>query len=115
VTITANLTKVCAECGVEKALHQYYKRDGARDGHRSKCKDCYNAAYGPIVKAWQKANPEKVKAYAKRYKDRLAPAKHDPQVRDAVLAQPYEHGGHRYCTSHARLMPCLPCKRERLH
>lgn len=33
--------KICAGCGQEKALSEYYRREGYRNGIVARCKDCY--------------------------------------------------------------------------
>jgi hypothetical protein len=60
-------------CGVEKPLTDFYAMAGMRDGHRNDCKDCHRAAkraryaedpakYVAMVKRWQAANPDRVRA-----------------------------------------------------
>jgi hypothetical protein len=69
--------KRCRKCGQTRALDDFYRADGGRDGHRTECKDCSlkqrkqwyrdnrerSIAY---VKSWQEANPERVRASAQR-------------------------------------------------
>jgi hypothetical protein len=65
--------KRCRKCGRTKALTEFYREKGCRDGHRPECKARNLAArkawYGKNrereiarVKAWQQANPERVNA-----------------------------------------------------
>ncbi|MDP2643788.1 MAG: hypothetical protein Q8P24_02505 [Desulfobacterales bacterium] len=35
--------KKCCRCGQVKPLAEYGKEGKARDGHKSKCKNCFNA------------------------------------------------------------------------
>lgn len=66
--------KQCRKCGVVKALVEFYRSAGMRDGHRHDCKACnlvakharYMAdpeATKARVKRWQQANPERLNAY----------------------------------------------------
>ena len=66
--------KRCKRCGVEKALDEFYRSPGMRDGHRNDCKACnlagkrqrYLADPGVVkarVKRWQQENPERLNAY----------------------------------------------------
>lgn len=54
--------KVCSKCGEEKSLDEFYKREGARDGHRADCKVCKES----VSKKWKKDNPDKRKEIHKR-------------------------------------------------
>lgn len=74
--------KQCRKCGVVKALDDFYRSAGMRDGHRHDCKACnlqakharYMADPEPAkarVKRWQQANPDRVNAY--RRSRRLEP------------------------------------------
>ena len=74
--------KQCRKCGVVKALDDFYRSAGMRDGHRHDCKACnlqakharYMADPEPTkarVKRWQQANPERLNAY--RRSRRLEP------------------------------------------
>lgn len=38
-------TKVCSKCKMEKDLSKFYKDSNHKDGLRSQCKDCHNAAH----------------------------------------------------------------------
>lgn len=71
------LVKRRKKCGVVRPLADFYKAEGGRDGHRTECRDCSlqqrrewyrknrerSIAY---VRAWQKANPDRVRASAQR-------------------------------------------------
>ena len=66
--------KRCKRCGLEKALEDFYRSAGMRDGHRNDCKACNleekrqryladPAAVKARVKRWQEENPERLNAY----------------------------------------------------
>jgi hypothetical protein len=73
--------KRCKKCKALKPLTQYYGAEGARDGLRSECKSC-SLAYRrqwyrdnrdraiSYVRAWQQANPDRVRAWRVRNRDR---------------------------------------------
>ncbi len=65
--------KVCTKCNQTKELTEFQKDRTHRDGHRTRCKVCYNAHYKKYrknnrekerirVKKWRETNREKVKA-----------------------------------------------------
>lgn len=69
----ATAHKACTKCGEVKPLEAFYARKTARDGRHSACKGCYCAArraqykanpdgVREKVRAWEKANREKVRA-----------------------------------------------------
>lgn len=71
--------KTCRKCGEAKPLDDFYRMAGMRDGHRNECKACnlrdkaerHRQNPEPArarVKAWQRANPERVKAKQDAYK-----------------------------------------------
>jgi hypothetical protein len=73
--------KRCKKCGAVKALAEFYGNRSGRDGHRPECKACTNAIrlrryrLNPEreiarVRAWQQANPQRVKAWAARNRDK---------------------------------------------
>ena len=73
--------KRCKKCGELKALAEFYRNRGARDGRRPECKACTNAMrlrryrLNPEreiarVRAWQQANPQRVKAWAEKNRDK---------------------------------------------
>ena len=37
-------TKTCTKCGTNKPLNDYNNRKDSKDGKRSRCKECGNAA-----------------------------------------------------------------------
>jgi hypothetical protein len=55
--------KKCTRCGQVKDLNEYFKRATAKDNRQSECKKCHTK----INLAWQKANPKKKAATAKKY------------------------------------------------
>lgn len=73
--------KRCKKCGVTKPLDDFYAEKTARDGHRPECKACAleyrkrwyrenrerSIAY---VRSWQQANPERLKAWRVKNRDR---------------------------------------------
>ena len=73
--------KRCKRCKAVKPLTEYYGAKGARDGHRPECKAC-SLAYRKrwyrdnraraiaYVRAWQQANPDRVRAWRVRNRDR---------------------------------------------
>lgn len=78
--------KICLKCGVEKPLTEFNRASKARDGLRTRCRDCCRA-YGavwraahPEVKArWVAANREKFVVYAMRQ------VRRDPEKRAARM------------------------------
>ena len=73
--------KRCKKCGELKALAEFYRNRGAREGRRPECKACTNAMrlrryrLNPEreiarVRAWQQANPQRVKAWAEKNRDK---------------------------------------------
>lgn len=55
--------KACSVCGVTKPLSAFSVQGAMRDGHRSNCKECGNAA----ARAYAKAHPDRVKENQARY------------------------------------------------
>lgn len=55
--------KACSVCGEAKALSEYHKDSGAKDGHTSRCKGCARAA----GKAWREQNADHRMAQKKAY------------------------------------------------
>jgi hypothetical protein len=84
--------KRCTKCGELKPLSAFYREKGGRDGHRGDCKACFAArakrwysenrelAFAR-VKAWQRANPERVKATRKAARARRSPIDRDARLR----------------------------------
>ena len=56
--------KPCTYCGVTKPLRDFVPRPGARDGTRTKCKECYNQGRA----RWRDENRASVTAYQHTYK-----------------------------------------------
>lgn len=54
--------KKCNDCLEMKLLSEFYKNARAKDGLTTYCKPCWNVR----TRAYQKANPEQIKATAKR-------------------------------------------------
>lgn len=55
-------TKTCRRCDTEKLISEFHRDGRSRDGLCSYCKECNKAK----TRAWQAANPEKVKAQANK-------------------------------------------------
>jgi hypothetical protein len=71
--------KTCRKCGETKPITDFYAMAGMRDGHRNECKACnlrekaerHRLDPQPArdrVKAWQAANPERVRERQQQYK-----------------------------------------------
>jgi hypothetical protein len=71
--------KRCKVCGEVKALDDFYRSSGMRDGHRNDCKACNLAAKRERTRAnpeanrarvrrWQEANPERYRELVRRNK-----------------------------------------------
>lgn len=64
--------KKCSKCGCEKPLSDFYVGKQNKDGYCGQCKACKQAAN----KAWEKANPEKMRTYKFKWevanKDKVA-------------------------------------------
>jgi Recombination endonuclease VII len=74
--------KQCNKCGAIKSLDEFYAEKGGRDGRRPECKACTSARRKQWyrankereiarVTAWQRANPERVKAWRVKNRDRI--------------------------------------------
>lgn len=57
------MTKICTKCKINKALEEYYKYGGHKEGRYSECKSCFNARQ----KEYQKSDKGKT-AHAKYQK-----------------------------------------------
>lgn len=56
--------KRCPQCGKEKPLSDFYHDKRRRDSYSSVCKTCTYAR----VRAWQRANPDKVREQGRRHR-----------------------------------------------
>lgn len=56
----AHRTKTCRDCAQEKPIALFDPSSGNKDGYSGQCKDCRNAYY--------RANADRYKAHAKRYR-----------------------------------------------
>lgn len=61
-----NETKICTKCKRELPLSEFSRLKGGKNGLRSLCNECNRA----IVRAWQKANKEKIARYQQEYRDK---------------------------------------------
>ncbi len=70
-------SKRCRLCGEGKPLAGFHRAKGARDGHRSECRECFRAQARARyqrnreieierVLAWQRANVEHMRAYRRK-------------------------------------------------
>jgi hypothetical protein len=59
-------TKTCNQCGVEKALAEFYKSATGADGYRSQCKKCHCA--NVMKRRDRKAYNTYMKDYMSTYK-----------------------------------------------
>jgi hypothetical protein len=94
--------KRCKKCNVLKPLAEFYEAKGARDGHRSECKVC-SLAYRKrwyrnnrdraisYVRAWQQANPDRVKAWRVRNRDRRNEQMREIHLRNKFGLTPEEY------------------------
>lgn len=60
-------TKVCSDCGEEKDLSDFYKRNDSSDGYRANCKSCHNIKTKPSTKRYQSKESSKLKAKISNY------------------------------------------------
>lgn len=58
------MKKICAKCGIEKDVGEFYKDSSTKDGLHIQCKAC--------VKAYQEANRKKIAAYREANKEKTA-------------------------------------------
>lgn len=56
-------TKQCSACHEHKPLTDFYKHRDTKDGHRGKCKACWNKA----SKKWSREHPDSVARSRKRF------------------------------------------------
>lgn len=59
-------TKICVDCGIEKALSEYYVQSSLPGDRKHSCKICSNAK----TTAWRLTNPEAWNKKNKAYRDR---------------------------------------------
>ena len=101
----------CTRCGELRPLAAFYREKSGRGGYRSDCKACFAARAKqwylnnrePViarVKAWQQANPERVKATREAARARRGPIDRDARLRrvfglssDDYAAMLAEQGG----------------------
>jgi hypothetical protein len=94
--------KRCKKCGEVKALAEFYRNSGARDGRRPECKACGNAVrlrryqQNPEreiarVRAWQQANPHRVKAWAAKNRDKRLKKLREIHLRNKFGLTPDEY------------------------
>jgi len=72
--------KICSKCGEEKGLSEFGAQKGGKDGLRAHCKVCRRA----VMKRWQTANPEKVKAIHRKA-DKNYKTAHPERVRASKI------------------------------
>jgi hypothetical protein len=94
--------KECKKCGVVKPLDNFYIAEGTRDGRRGECKECSLAqrkrwyrknrqrsmAY---VRAWQQANPDRVKAWRLKNRERRLEKLREIHLRNKFGLTPAEY------------------------
>lgn len=89
--------KRCRHCGELKALDDFYRSPGMKDGHRHDCKACNLAAKKARyeadpqkaiarVKKWQQENADRLNAYRREYN---ATPKRRRKGRDAYYQRTY--------------------------
>jgi hypothetical protein len=94
--------KRCKHCGEFKPLEDFYGEKGGRDGKRPECKSCTNARrkrwYAQNrereiarVRAWQQANPQRVKAWRTKNRDRLNKQLREIHLRNKFGLTPDEY------------------------
>ena len=94
--------KRCNNCGAEKALDEFYAEKGGRDGRRPECKACTGARrkqwYAANkereiarVRAWQQANPERLKAWREKNRDRRLQQLREIHLRNKFGLTPAEY------------------------
>jgi hypothetical protein len=76
--------KTCRICGEEKRLSEFHRANTMRDGFRNECKDCFRVLWKARydadperrrraverAKAWQRANPERLREAQRRIRAR---------------------------------------------
>lgn len=77
--------KTCTKCKESKRINHFNKQKTTKDGYKTECKQCAaarnkkiyekkskiaRAIYIDNVMSWQKNNPEKVKDYLQKYRNK---------------------------------------------
>jgi hypothetical protein len=75
--------KTCTKCGIEKSLDDFHKAKQARDGRRSRCKDCCIASRREYVAA----NLEHVRSYARQYQRARKGVQITPEQAELMAAE----------------------------
>jgi Recombination endonuclease VII len=93
--------KRCKKCKILKPLAEFYGAKGARDGRRSECKACSLANRKwyrdnrdraiSYVRAWQQANPDRVKAWRVRNRERRNEQMREIHLRNKFGLTPDEY------------------------
>jgi hypothetical protein len=94
--------KRCKKCKILKPLAEFYGAKGARDGRRSECKACSLANRKQwyrdnrdraisYVRAWQQANPDRVKAWRVRNRERRNEQMREIHLRNKFGLTPDEY------------------------
>lgn len=101
--------KLCTKCDVEKPLTDYYPDSDAKDGRRSACRRCMNAAQATGSKvvrnrARHRAIAELVKRHEDEFSDLLSLYLHEAAQEAQALAQTPEAAAH-YSSTPVRLRP----------
>lgn len=109
---TAPTAKACRKCGETKAISEFYRNKGSRDGRSNSCKVCNNAS----TYAWRAANPGGHARIQQKYR-----TKHPERAQAATdrwLAKHPEHHSERMKRRWAdpqERRKLLDIKRERRH
>jgi hypothetical protein len=94
--------KRCKKCGAVRPFNDFYLAAGNRDGRRGECKGCSLAlrkrwyqdnrersmAY---VRAWQQANPDRVKAWRRKNRERRLEKMREIHLRNKFGLTPDEY------------------------
>src|SRR2546426_4552468 len=67
-----------------KSIESFYRKAAARDGRATRCKSCANT----VVKAWEKRNPDKIRARTYGWRERN-PGKQQVITRRSQLKRKY--------------------------
>lgn len=63
-----DITRVCRKCGQEKPLSEFVKNKTSALGRKHICKQCNTE----LVLKWRAANPEKIREYNRKYREKLS-------------------------------------------